>query len=236
MLHQLPSADVVAFLDFDQELLAPRYRAAEQALALLVRGATARGHAAARAAGAVRLGCVLVQTRLPHHEVIQAARATPIRRGSSAAERRAASVLQFPPVSAMAAVSGCAAPTFIEALRLPAPASTSSARATASGCVRAPDHPTLCDALAATPRPRGRLRVEVDPASHLTPPSRNPSLPVTWRCRFAAYPAGRVRGWWPGGQVGEWREGVHSWRRTSYIAMDAAVATLSEPILPSMGR
>ena len=35
-LHRLESADVVAFLDFDQELLAPRYRAAEEALALLV--------------------------------------------------------------------------------------------------------------------------------------------------------------------------------------------------------
>ena len=47
-------ADVVAFLDFDAELLAPRYRAAEQAMALLASGARlvgARGCAAA-AAGA----------------------------------------------------------------------------------------------------------------------------------------------------------------------------------------
>jgi len=29
--------------------------------------------------------------------------------------------------------------------------------------VRAADHVTLCDALAATPRPAGRLRVAVDP-------------------------------------------------------------------------
>jgi primosomal protein N' (replication factor Y) len=29
--------------------------------------------------------------------------------------------------------------------------------------LKAPDHRTLCDALAATPRPPGRLRVEVDP-------------------------------------------------------------------------
>jgi primosomal protein N' (replication factor Y) len=29
--------------------------------------------------------------------------------------------------------------------------------------VRAPDHGVLCDALAATPRPPGRLRVAVDP-------------------------------------------------------------------------
>ena len=30
--------------------------------------------------------------------------------------------------------------------------------------VRAPDHQALCDALAAVPRPPGRLRVAVDPA------------------------------------------------------------------------
>ena len=29
--------------------------------------------------------------------------------------------------------------------------------------LRAPDHERLCDALAATPRPPGRLRIEVDP-------------------------------------------------------------------------
>ena len=39
VLHRVPAADVVAFLDIDTELLAPRYRAAEQAMALLVRGA-----------------------------------------------------------------------------------------------------------------------------------------------------------------------------------------------------
>src|SRR5438034_1556946 len=37
VLHRVPRADVVAFLDFDQELLAPRYRAGEEAVALLAR-------------------------------------------------------------------------------------------------------------------------------------------------------------------------------------------------------
>ena len=35
-LHRAGRADAVAFLDFDQSLTAPRYRAAEQAMALLV--------------------------------------------------------------------------------------------------------------------------------------------------------------------------------------------------------
>ena len=42
-LHQIDRADAVAFLDFDQELLAPRYRAAEQALGLLARAARVVG-------------------------------------------------------------------------------------------------------------------------------------------------------------------------------------------------
>ena len=42
VLHRVKAADVVAFLDIDTELLAPRYRAAEQAMALLVRGARRR--------------------------------------------------------------------------------------------------------------------------------------------------------------------------------------------------
>ena len=56
----------MAFLDIDVELLAPRYRAAEQAMALLVRAARLVGP---RAGG----GRLLVQTFLPHHEVVQAA-------------------------------------------------------------------------------------------------------------------------------------------------------------------
>ncbi len=38
-LHRVDEADAVAFLDFDQELLAPRYRASEEAFALLARAA-----------------------------------------------------------------------------------------------------------------------------------------------------------------------------------------------------
>jgi primosomal protein N' (replication factor Y) len=53
----------VAFLDFDQELLAPRFRAAEQALWLLVRAARLVGPR--RAALGTGAGRVLLQTRVP---------------------------------------------------------------------------------------------------------------------------------------------------------------------------
>ncbi len=65
VLHRGRHADVVAFLDLDAELLAPRYRAGEQAMALLARAARLVG---GRAGG----GRLLVQTFLPRHEVLQA--------------------------------------------------------------------------------------------------------------------------------------------------------------------
>ena len=156
VLHQLDSADVVAFLDFDQELLAPRYRAAEEALALLVR--------AGRLVGGRRGdGRVLVQTRLPGHEVVQAALlADPARVAAAEADRRA--LMRFPPVTALAAISGVAAPAFVAALQGSAvPGLEVLGPSDGQWLVRADRHATLLDALAATPRPPGRLRVAVDP-------------------------------------------------------------------------
>ena len=106
-------------------------------------------------------GRILLQTRLPSHEVVQAAlHADPSRVASVERSRR--ETLRFPPVTAMALVSGAAAATFVESLsgktgvELLGPAD-------GVWLVRATDHRTLCDALAASPRPPGRLRVAVDP-------------------------------------------------------------------------
>ena len=65
VLHRVDDAGLVAFVDVDQELLAPRYRAAEEALALMVLANRVVG---GRSGG----GRLLVQTRRPDHEVIQA--------------------------------------------------------------------------------------------------------------------------------------------------------------------
>jgi primosomal protein N' (replication factor Y) (superfamily II helicase) len=153
-LHQVGRADVVAFLDLDQELLAPRYRAAEQALALVVR--------AARLVGGKRDGGrLLLQTRVPHHEVVLAAlHGDPDRVTQAERERR--EMLRFPPVTAMAEVSGAAAEAFVDALGHP-PAVEVLGPADDRWLLRAPDHETLSDALAAAPRPPGRLRLAVDP-------------------------------------------------------------------------
>jgi primosomal protein N' (replication factor Y) len=151
VLHRVAGAHGVAFLDFDQELLAPRYRAGEQALGMVARAARLVG-------GRDGAGRIVVQTRLPDHEVLDAAiHADPSRFTVVESARRAA--LQLPPETAMAVVSGEAAPAFIEALTGVEIMGPSAGR----WLLRAPDHATLADALAATPRPSGRLRVEVDP-------------------------------------------------------------------------
>jgi primosomal protein N' (replication factor Y) len=152
VLHQVATADVVAFLDLDQELLAPRYRAAEEALGLLARASRLlRGRRE-------REGRLVLQTRLPDHEVVQAAlHADPARVGD--AERQRRRVLGYPPATAMAAVSGAVADEYVlgvHGVDLLGPRD-------GTWLLRAPDHETLLSALAAAPRPSGRLRVDVDP-------------------------------------------------------------------------
>jgi primosomal protein N' (replication factor Y) len=151
VLHRARHADVVAFLDLDAELLAPRYRAGEQAMALLARAARLVGM---RAGG----GRLLVQTFLPRHEVLQAVLlADPSRAAKVELSRR--QMLGLPPFAALAAVSGAAADEFATATGL---------EASAAGAVvllRAPTWDGLADAIARTPRPKtSRLRIEVDPA------------------------------------------------------------------------
>ena len=154
VLHRVSEADAVVFLDFDQELMAPRYRTAEQAFALLVRAARLVG-------GRDRGGRLVVQTRLPQHEVIQAAlHADPGRLSAAELERR--TELRYPPVVAMAVVSGVAAQAFIERLGSP-PGVERLGPSDGRWLLRASDHAALADALAATSRPPGRLRIEVDP-------------------------------------------------------------------------
>jgi primosomal protein N' (replication factor Y) len=154
VLHRVRRADVVAFLDFDQELVAPRFRAGEQALSLLAR--------AARVVGGRRSGGrVLVQTRLPEHPAIAAALfADPDRLAHAEMAMRQA--LRLPPTTAMAVVSGPGADAYAAGLtgllgiELLGPDD-------GRWLVRAPDHQVLADALASVARPPERLRVEVDP-------------------------------------------------------------------------
>jgi primosomal protein N' (replication factor Y) len=152
VLHRYDRADAVAFLDLDQQLLAVRFRAAEQTLALLGRAARIVGRGEGR---------LLVQTRHPDHPVLAAVhrRDPAIFTDEEAPMRRA---LGLPPSSALALVSGAGAAAFVGALPSPEGLLVQGPRDD-TWRLRAPSHQILCDALAATPRPAERLRIEVDP-------------------------------------------------------------------------
>ena len=166
-LHRVRDADVVVFLEFDSELLAPRFRAAEQALALLARAA--------------RLVAETPRARTPTVSPTGRPGASSSRRASldtlpswprcrpipgcwPRRSPRCARALGLPPFSALAVVSGPAADAYGAALREAAPVGVEvSGPVDGAWSVRAPDHRTLCDLLASVPRPAGRVRVEVDP-------------------------------------------------------------------------
>lgn len=153
-LHRVERADTVAFLDFDREMLAPRYRAGEQALALLVRAARLVGP---REQG----GRILVQTFLPQYPVVQAALlADPGRLADDERERRR--MLRLPPYGAYAEVSGSGSDEFVASLR-PGPGVT-VAGGDQRYVARADDWMELGRLLGGGERPSGsRIRIAVDP-------------------------------------------------------------------------
>jgi primosomal protein N' (replication factor Y) (superfamily II helicase) len=163
VLHRVRRAAAVVFLDIDLHLLAPRFSATDETLALLVR--------ASRMVGPRHVGPpwarLLVQTRVPDHPVLQAVARGDLSEVAEGEEsmRRSA---RLPPFSALASVSGPLAAGYADALREAGAGTgvTLSELPDAAYLVQAPDHDTLCDLLAAVPRPGGRgLRVAVDPSA-----------------------------------------------------------------------
>ena len=155
VLHRVTSASLVVFLDFDRELLAPRYRAGEQALALLALASRVVG-------GRRRQGRVVVRTRLPDHEVLAAAlHADPGRLAAAEEPRRAQ--LRLPPTTALALVSGDGADDFVARLACSDRAVEVGSVTAGHFLVRAAGSKELADALASAGQPAPGTRIEVDP-------------------------------------------------------------------------
>jgi primosomal protein N' (replication factor Y) (superfamily II helicase) len=157
-LHRLSPADdiaAVAFVDFDQEILAPRVRATSEALTLLA-------HASRLVRG--RSGRVVVQTRLPDHPVLRAAvNADPTVLSDPETDLRRA--LCLPPFAAVAVITGEAAGAVAAGLRDRAsPGLQVLGPDGERWLIKAETPRTLADALAGVERPAGLVRVAVDPA------------------------------------------------------------------------
>jgi primosomal protein N' (replication factor Y) (superfamily II helicase) len=147
--------EAVAFVDFDQELLAGRIRAPDEALALLALASRlVRG----------RAGRILLQTRLPDHAVVRAAVAADPALLSDP-ETAIRHQLEFPPFASIAVVSGPGSAQYVEGLRdLAATPVQILGPDHDQWLVKAAEAAVLADALASVPRPPERLRVAVDPA------------------------------------------------------------------------
>lgn len=156
VLHRVDRADTVAFLDFDREILAPRYRAGEQAFALLVRAARLIGPRTAD-------GRILVQTFLPKHEVIQAALlADPGRVAEHERHRRRS--LGLPPYGAYAELGGAGSDEFVASIPDAAGDGVTIVGGHGEYVARADDWMVLGRVLSSGTRPAGsRLRIAVDP-------------------------------------------------------------------------
>jgi len=156
VLFRLRRTGLVAFLDLDHHLLAPRVGAEQRTLALLGRAGRLVG-----ARGDEGSGHLLVQTRHPEHPVVIAAQ-----HGAPEAVLAADTSLRFQlglaPARAYALVKGEGAEAFVGGLG--GLGIEVSPLGEGRQAVSAPDHRLLADALAGVTRPKGRVVVSVDPA------------------------------------------------------------------------
>ena len=155
-LHRVHEADTVVFLDIDQELSAPRYRASEIVGSLLV-------HAARLVGRSERVGKVMVQTHSVDSPVLQAMATLRIDQYlQSVSEMR--NFMKLPPFGALAQLSGTNIDDAIHELQKNVFVNVSAA-SDGSYLVKASDWQVLADALSEIEPAKGvRLKVQVDPA------------------------------------------------------------------------
>jgi primosomal protein N' (replication factor Y) len=155
-LHRVHEADSVVFLDVDQELAAPRYRASEIVGSLLV-------HAARLVGRSERGGKVMVQTHSVDSPVLQAMATLRIDQYlQSVSEMR--NFMKLPPFGALAQLSGTNIEASIRELQKNVFVSVSTA-SDGSYLAKASDWQVLADALGEIETSKGvRLKVQVDPA------------------------------------------------------------------------
>jgi primosomal protein N' (replication factor Y) len=108
-LHRVRDVDTVVFLDIDQEISAPRYRAAEITLSLVV-------HAARLVARKTSGGLVMIQSMLADHALLRGLAVHDLSEFvyEEVARRQ---LMQLPPYGALAQVSGTGVDQLADILR-----------------------------------------------------------------------------------------------------------------------
>lgn len=155
VLHRVHQADTVALLDVDAELFAPRYRATQITLGLVILAARV---ARERNDG----GRVLLQTHCAQHELFGALNSLDFDTLSKhESDRRRA--LSFPPFGSLAHITGAGTSVFAAEL-----ATNMLVNVATLGdddvVVRGASASDLVSTLQSTPKPKGsRLKVQIDP-------------------------------------------------------------------------
>lgn len=155
VLHRIHEADTVVLLDLDAELFAPRYRATEITLGLVVLACRV---AASRKEG----GRVILQTHSAEHQLFVALRTLNFDDLMAQESSRRAS-LQLPPFGALAHISGVGTTKFAEELSSNMLVSVATL-ASDDVLVRGATVKDLVESLRSAKKPKGsRLKVQVDP-------------------------------------------------------------------------
>ena len=155
VLHRVHQVDTVVLLDVDAELFAPRYRATEITLSMIV---LASRLARRRADG----GRVLLQTHSPHHELFAALKSLEFSTLlDHECERRRA--LSMPPFGALAHITGAGTSSFATDLAANLLVTVATLGENEI-LVRAASVDDLVTTLHATSKPKGsRLKIQIDP-------------------------------------------------------------------------
>jgi primosomal protein N' (replication factor Y) (superfamily II helicase) len=157
-LHRVRDVDTVIFLDIDQEISAPRYRASEISLTLVI-------HAARLVARSGSQGLVLVQTFLADHALLRGLSSHDLSEFISG-EMSRRKLLSLPPFGALAQLSGNGIDAVADDLRSNILLQV-SATAHESVLVKAQSWDELADGLAAsittTTSKSARIKTQVDP-------------------------------------------------------------------------
>tara|TARA_B100001029_G_scaffold157081_1_gene142908 strand:- start:166 stop:780 length:615 start_codon:yes stop_codon:yes gene_type:complete len=155
VLHRVDWADLVIFADFDQELLAKRYRCEEQALSKLVRAIRLVNRKG------VESGNVVVQSRQPNHPFFDV-----LSKGGVEAwcdkESSRREIIQYPPFGHLAVISGPGSEEYIAEVATQGNLEVLGPN-DGAWLVKSPRLEDLSGALSRIPRPKKRLRLAVDP-------------------------------------------------------------------------
>ena len=156
VLHRVDWADLVVFADFDQELLAKRYRCEEQALSKLVRAIRLVN----RRSGAS--GNVVVQSRQPNHPFFGVLSKGGVEAWCDKESSRRA-IIQYPPFGHLAVISGPGSEEYITEVAAQGNLEILGPN-DGAWLVKSPHLEDLSGALSRVPRPKKRLRLAIDPA------------------------------------------------------------------------